>query len=110
MNIETPKPQDQELQQHLAAVTKEITQQLEDYKIGLAAETLYNEFWHWFCDLAIEHAKTDQISLAALEKTLEELLKLLHPFVPFVTEAVWQEIHTNQKRSAELLITTPWPM
>src|SRR5260221_9679617 len=86
------KPQDVVFQEHLAKAIKTITQQLNDFKIGMAAEEVFNEFWHWFCDEAIEQAKTDQISLSLLKSGLEDFLKLLHPFMPFVTEAVWQEL------------------
>lgn len=91
--------------QHVAAA---VTQQLQDLKIGLAAETVYNEFWHWYCDECIEAAKAGRISQAVLIEGLVTLLKLLHPFTPFVTEAVWQELPQDW-RGADLLIATDWP-
>jgi valyl-tRNA synthetase len=99
------KPQDEVFEKHLAETIKQITQQLEDFKIGLATETVYNEFWHWFCDQAIEQAKAGELSLTVLENGLLQFLKLLHPFAPFVTEAVWQELGKD-----DLLISTPWPV
>jgi valyl-tRNA synthetase len=78
--------------EYLTEVTKNVTKQLDSLMIGLSAETTYNEFWHWFCDEAIEQAKTGQISKAALLTGLQTFLKLFHPFVPFVTEAIWQEM------------------
>ncbi len=106
---------DDEFRQHLAQTIKEVTQQLNDFKIGLAAETVYNEFWHWYCDQCIERAKQGEISKQALVEGLEAFLKLLHPFVPFVTEVVWQEARKNaeiQKTESfgeEQLITASWP-
>lgn len=98
------KDYDDAFYKKLNEVTKNITQQLDDLKIGLAAETVYNEFWHWFCDVCIEENKEGKISDEALMKGLKTFLKLLHPFVPFVTEAVWSEMGFDG-----LLINSSWP-
>lgn len=90
---------------HLTSLTETITRQLDSLKIGLAAETVYQEFWHWFCDEAIEQQKRGEISLHALSKGLKTFLILLHPFVPFVTEKVWENIGEK-----DLLITRKWPI
>ncbi len=79
-----------------------LDQELRDLKIGLAAETAYNEFWHWFCDEAIEQTKAGTLSPALLRHGLETWLKLLHPFVPFVTEAVWHELHPDSTQPLAL--------
>ncbi|MBU1499618.1 valine--tRNA ligase, partial [Patescibacteria group bacterium] len=60
----------------LRQITKAITKQLEDMKPGLAAETVYNKFWHWFCDQKIEEAKKGKISQAVLLEGLRTFLKL----------------------------------
>ncbi|MDP3918151.1 MAG: valine--tRNA ligase [Candidatus Woesebacteria bacterium] len=83
---------------------KKITLLLEKYKIGLAAEELYNTFWHKFCDIEIERAKKDEISSKQLKEALMVLLKLLHPFMPFITEALWHELGNK-----DLLLTSKWP-
>lgn len=75
----------------LTGVIKTVNKNLEEFKIGLAAEYLYNEFWHTFCDVQIEEAKKGNLSKEQLQKGLETFLKLLHPFMPFITEAIWQE-------------------
>ena len=90
----------------LRQITKAITKQLDDLKPGLAAETVYSKFWHWFCDQKIEEAKEGKISQAALLEGLRTFLKLLHPFVPFVTEAVWQQLPETKEK---LLIQSQWP-
>ncbi|MFH2061399.1 MAG: class I tRNA ligase family protein, partial [Candidatus Beckwithbacteria bacterium] len=61
---------------------------------------------HWFCDESIEKAKEGKISYPVLLDGLRTFLKLLHPFVPFVTEAVWGELGEN---SEPLLIKSKWP-
>lgn len=83
---------------------RKITNLLNKYKIGLAAEELYNDFWHRFCDIEIERAKKGEVSSKQLKSALNILLKLLHPFSPFVTEAVWKELGNS-----DLLITSSWP-
>jgi valyl-tRNA synthetase len=100
---------------HLNEIVTAITQQLNDLKIGLAAETLYNEFWHWYCDQAIEQAKNGQLSPTLLRQGLKTFLKLFHPFAPFVTEAIWQELLLTDgwdlaEDEVKLLIVSRWPI
>lgn len=96
---------DSEFYVKLAGVTKEITKLLNHLKVGLASETVYNEFWHWFCDECIEMNKQKLISDKALKDGYRTMLALLHPFVPFVTEAVWQEMFSEEG----MLISHAWP-
>ena len=98
------KNADEAFYKKLNEVVISVTKQLNDLKVGLAAETVYNEFWHWFCDICIEKSKTGEISQVALTQGLKTFLCLLHPFVPFVTEEVWQKIDGQS-----LLITSSWP-
>jgi len=113
LNYEKPKEgdcgdsiQDQAFYKQLKDVSLAVTRQLNDLRPGLAAETVYNEFWHWFCDHCIESTKKGQLSWRALRLGLVTFLKLLHPFVPFVTEAVWQELPETEEK---LLIKAKWP-
>ncbi|HYD34862.1 MAG TPA: valine--tRNA ligase [Vitreimonas sp.] len=99
-----PKSGDAAFMERLETVTTSVTQQLNDFKIGLAAETLYNEFWHWFCDEAIEQAKAGELSYQTLNTGLIRFLKLFHPFIPFVTETIWQAFE-----NPTLLILESWP-
>jgi valyl-tRNA synthetase len=89
----------------LSSVTKEVTKLLDQMKVGLASETAYNEFWHWFCDEGIEQNKQKLVSDEVLNTGYKTMLTLLHPFVPFVTEAVWQEMYVSEG----LLISCSWP-
>lgn len=91
--------------EHLNQVVQDITQQLNDFKIGLAAETAHNEFWHWYCDQAIEACKRGEISPQVMFDGLLTWLKLLHPFMPFVTESLWQQLRQDDS----LLISQAWP-
>ena len=95
--------------QKLNQVIADVTTQLDKNKLGLAADTVYDAFWHWFCDEAIEEAKKGKIAQNQLLIGLITFLKLLHPFAPFVTEAVWQELKKQNLVSEDLLIASTWP-
>ena len=88
----------------IKSITEGVTKSLEKYNLNKATEIIYEEFWHWYCDQVIEEAKTGKIGQKQLKSGLLVFLKLLHPFMPFVTEAVWKELDNN-----ELLITSSWP-
>lgn len=92
---------------------KEITDDFENYRLHLASEKVYNYFWHTFCDRDIEKLKeriiNDQEKESAqttLLLVLKELIKVLHPFMPFITEEIWSMLpNTNTK----LLMVEKWP-
>ncbi|MBU1885565.1 class I tRNA ligase family protein, partial [Patescibacteria group bacterium] len=110
---ETTGSKDKEYLKKLTTITQAVTKQLNDFKIGLAADNLYNEFWHWFCDECIEKSKSGEISQQALIQGLIVFLKLLHPFIPFVTETIWQTLHRekliNGESNHQLLALSQWP-
>lgn len=85
-------------------LTKKVTQSLDKYEFNVAADELYEKFWHWYCDVCIEKAKNGTLPKDLMTSGLNTFLKLLHPFMPFVTEAVWQEIGNKG-----LLVTSEWP-
>jgi len=91
----------------LNTATEEITKSLEKYRFNEAESIIYDFFWHEFCDWYVEMVKPD-IKAKNVQKVLmyvlENSLKLLHPFMPFVTEAVWQNI---SKRKS--IMVESWP-
>jgi len=93
-----------EFDAHIKNVIHEVTKHLDKYRLSQAVELLYAEFWHWYCDGAIESAKNGVIGTTQLKSGFETFLKLLHPFMPFVTEQIWLEMGHK-----ELLITAAWP-
>ena len=95
---------EKDFRKRLSNVVKHVSGHLDKLRIGMAEEVVYNEFWHWFCDEAIEQNKKGEISSKVLAEGLKTFLKLLHPFVPFVTETVWQEMGFDG-----LLIEQKWP-
>ncbi len=96
---------------------KEATSMMESFRINDAVKLLYDFMWHDFCDWYVEFAKNriNETSDAHLKKAIinrairiyEETLKLLHPFMPFVTEEIWQ--HLGERKAGESIMTAPWP-
>ncbi len=96
-------------------MAKDVTGDLENFRYHLAAEKLYHYVWHELADKVIEESKPilkgdDAAARAsrqhALLAMLETSLKLLHPFMPFLTEEIWQSM---PRKDAELLMVSPWP-
>jgi len=88
---------------------------IEKYELGKALHLLYEFFWHKYADIYIETAKkqlTNEKSKAGTKKTLlkvhTDLLKMLHPFLPFVTEEIWTTFG-KLNGSKKLLIIEHWP-
>ncbi len=79
---------------------------LEDYNFAESYEVLYHAIWDDIADWYIEATKSGQGSEPMLRYVLETMLKLAHPFAPFVTEAIWQNLGDNKENQ---LITASWP-
>lgn len=81
-------------------VTKEINENLEKFELGVAVQKLYDFIWDCYCDWYIELAKsrlqsdeqTAQNARQVLVWVLEKTLRLLHPFMPYITEEIWQTL------------------
>ncbi len=83
----------------LSRVIRRVRKALEDYEFDQAALALYHFFWHEYCDWFIEMSKrllskkdTRRIAQNVLLYVLEGTLRMLHPFMPFVTEEIWQAL------------------
>lgn len=98
---------------HIQEVKAKVTKNIQSFEFGHATENLYHEFWHSFCDIFIEESKqyvlpkwnkeTKEIESepnpleksemsAVLLYVLKEYLKMMHPFIPFVTQTIWNEV------------------
>ena len=93
---------------------KDVTENIDKYELGVAADKLYNFIWEEFCDWYIEMVKprlysedntTKDAALYTLKSVLETSLKLLHPYMPFVTE----EIYCTLNEDVESLMVAKWP-
>lgn len=98
------------------ALTKEVTSDIEEFRIYMAAEKLYHYAWHEFADKILEESKpilagADSAARASrarlLVTLLDRTLRLLHPFMPFVTEEIWQSMPT---KDAQFLMIASWPL
>jgi len=86
-----------------------VTKNLDNFRFDLAAGDIYQVFWHEFCDRYIESTKSRQNDPATkwiLLISLKTFLKLLHPFMPFITETVWSRLKNENEPD---LIIAPWP-
>lgn len=93
---------------------KMVESKLEKYDIGLAADDIHDFIWEDYCDWYIElvkprlygeDVKDRELVFAVLIEVLEVILKLLHPFMPFITEEIWAYLPNRQ----EALIVSQWP-
>jgi valyl-tRNA synthetase len=95
-----------------------VTRALDEYKFNEAANAAYEFVWGQFCDWYLELAKPifsgeDEAAKAETQATaayiLDQILKLLHPFMPFVTEELWAETGKSGPARDKLLIISEWP-
>ncbi|QOC23032.1 valine--tRNA ligase [Wenzhouxiangella sp. AB-CW3] len=103
----------------LSQTVTEVEQALTDYRFDLAAKALYEFVWHEFCDWYLELSKpaladdaddnTARATRHTLATVLERTLRLLHPFVPFVTEEIWQRVRVPAGIEADSIMATEWP-
>jgi valyl-tRNA synthetase len=106
----------------LSRTIADVDQALADYRFDLAARALYEFVWNEFCDWYLElskpalseqaQARDPATALATrhtLARVLETTLRLLHPFVPFVTEEIWQRVRVPAGAEGESIMTAPWP-
>jgi len=101
-----------------AATSREVTAALEAFKFNEAAAAVYRFVWNIFCDWYLELAKPVLTGSEGPEKAetqamtawaLDEILKLLHPFMPFITEELWRVTGEIGPARDDLLILTAWP-
>jgi valyl-tRNA synthetase len=108
----------------LATVTQQVTDALDEYRFADAARTLYDFAWDEFCSFYVEMVKgrlqnepERSIAQRVLAHTLDTLLRLLHPMIPFLTEDVWQRLNETAPQrgidavqpAAASIMRAPWP-
>ncbi len=104
------KESDREILEKLDKLINSTTKNIDNYHFGQASEDLYHFFWHEFCDVYIEEAKNREKEVVpVLLKVLITNLKLLHPFIPFVTETIYQELRKKFELVEPMLVTAGWP-
>lgn len=100
--------EDKKIINRTKSVLKSIEKDIDGYKFGQAAHTMYDFFWHDFCDVYIEYAKLkdDTNTKEILISVLSASLKAMHPFIPFATEEIYSSLPGKNK---SLLIVEDWP-
>jgi valyl-tRNA synthetase len=89
------------------SVSKEVNKNLATYRFNEAANLLYGFFWHEFCDWYLEIIKPDiknKHNQVIMYKVLEKSLRILHPFMPFITEEIWQKL----PHEGASIMVQPW--
>ncbi|MCI8619326.1 MAG: valine--tRNA ligase [Oscillospiraceae bacterium] len=98
----------------LNTLIAEVTENLEKYELGIAVQKIYDFIWDCYCDWYIELTKArlygeeperKETARQVLVYVLDQFLRLLHPFMPFITEEIWQSI----PHEGEALIVAQWP-
>jgi valyl-tRNA synthetase len=103
--------EDKKIVKDLENLIKSTTKLIEKYRFDLAAEGIYHFLWHRFADEYIEYSKKriekrETVPLIILRYVYFNCLKLLHPFMPFVTEEIWQKF---PRKFDDPLIISKWP-
>jgi valyl-tRNA synthetase len=121
--VDVPKPgardnmalEDRWILSRLQRLIGDVGKLLPAFQVGEAGRQIHDFFWGEFCDWYVEMAKvrlkaSDPAPLPILAHVLDMSLRLLHPFMPFVTEAIWQNLRPHLRPpQAEALIVAPWP-
>ena len=98
----------------LNTLISEVTENFEKYELGVAIQKIYDFIWDTYCDWYIELTKArlysddadrKQTAMQVLVYVLDQILRLLHPFMPFITEEIWQTL----PHEGEALIVAKWP-
>jgi valyl-tRNA synthetase len=121
--LEPPAPEglgtaDRWILSRLASTIADVTANLEGFELSVAARSLYSFVWNEFCDWYVEVAKlalredaTRQKAAAqqVLRFVLESILRLLHPFMPFITDEIWQRMPGGEQAADPSVMRAPWP-
>ena len=124
MNLKDYKPsakvqlssKDKKVIKDLQKTIKQITKEMDEFKFYSVSEKIYHYFWHTFCDKIIEEQKPRLYGESIKEKQnsqhllitlLFESLKLLHPFMPFITEEIYQQLPLKKKQKC--IMVEEWP-
>ncbi|MBC8532629.1 valine--tRNA ligase [Yeguia hominis] len=110
----TLRTEDQWIVSSFYAVAREMTENLEKFELGIAVQKVYDFLWDSFCDWYIEIAKirmqqgdeeSAQSARQVLVWVLSGTMQLLHPFMPYITEEIWQSL----PHEGESIMISPWP-
>lgn len=98
---------DRWIESRVAQLITEVSSDLDSYQFSQASEKLYDFVWHEYADWYIEMSKVSELGSRGQKDILEVLLRMLHPFMPFVTEVLAEKIGLSE--TSELLMVAEWP-
>ncbi len=111
-NMDGLQDMDKEMISGFNSLVKLVNESLEKYRFSDASDAIYHYMWDELASKYIENVKSredKEVALSVLRQLFVSCLKVLHPFMPFVTEAVWGEISAIRNDSEDLLIIASWP-
>jgi len=110
----TPSVADRWIRSRLAATTAEVRKAIDGYRFNDAAPAVYQFLWHEYCDWYLEIAKRSlyqpespeakAVTQRTLTETLETTLRLLHPFMPFISEELWQRLPRGKDAAPSIMV------
>lgn len=110
---------DRWIRRRLNEATRSVRTSLEGYKFNEACHTLYQFIWHEFCDWYLEMTKLylykdsdpkrQDLTRQTLSEVLDAILRLLHPFMPFITEEIWQKLPLRKENESIMVADFPKP-
>ena len=116
--LRLPTLADRWIMDRLRATAVTVTAHYDAYRFDLAAQALYDFTWHDYCDWYLELTKpvlngdadgaAKRATRHTLVQVLEALLRLLHPMMPFITEAIWNDVKAPAGVEARFLVERPW--
>ena len=114
---ETLTTEDKWIISRVNTVAKEVAENLDKFELGIAVQKLYDFIWDCYCDWYIELTKsrlreegeTAQNARQVLVWVLERTLRLLHPFMPFITEEIWQTLPHSAEADGETIMLCKYP-
>ncbi|EDP6017037.1 valine--tRNA ligase, partial [Campylobacter jejuni] len=88
---------------------KDVRENLDNYRFNDAANTLYKFFWDDFCDWGIELSKAEKSSVKELGSIFKEALKLLNPFMPFISEYLYHKLSDTELKTSPSIMISKYP-
>jgi len=108
-DIEVLTPLGRYMQSRLAVAVEKIRDSLDTYNFSDAAKALYNFVWNEFCDWGIEYSKADRDSITELGAIFKETLKMVSPFMPFISDHLYHKLSGTTLEEGKSLMIMPFP-
>ena len=119
IHLQSQETEDQWINSQLNRLIRSVTGLMDNFQFGEAEQQIYDFVWSKFCDWYIEiakirlHSQSVPSPLPFLVNTLEESLRLLHPFMPFITEEIWQSLKQHLPGGSQMpasIVIAPYPV